>query len=236
MTPMPTTRTPIIRCRDRRHDESARNRVQRYNSSERLNHWTVAIAFILAALSGLALFHPALFWLSNFFGGGPWTRILHPFIGVVMFAAFLAIMLRFWRDNRIEHRDWQWLKQWRDVITNREDKLPEVGRYNAGQKVLFWLMVICLFTLLVTGILFWRPWFADYFPITLVRWATLLHSAAAAILIIGIIVHVYAAIWGEGSIRAMTQGTVSVKWAAKHHRGWLRQKFKDQDATENDDA
>jgi formate dehydrogenase subunit gamma len=89
-------------------------------------------------------------------------------------------------------------------------------------------MVICLITLFVTGLLIWRPWFAYYFPITLVRLATLLHSAAATIIIIGIIVHIYAAIWVKGSIRAMTQGTVSVKWAAKHHDGWLREKIKQQ--------
>ena len=200
--------------------------VLRYTESERVNHWIVAIAFILAGLSGLAMFHPALFWLSNLFGGGPWTRILHPFIGVVVFAAFVPEMRRFWDDNRIGAGDRQWLRQWRDVVANREDKLPEVGRFNAGQKVLFWLMVICLITLLVTGVLMWRPWFAHYFPITLVRLATLLHSAAATILIIGIIVHIYAAIWVKGSIRAMTQGTVSVKWAAKHHGGWLRGKIK----------
>ncbi|MBI3528521.1 MAG: formate dehydrogenase subunit gamma [Betaproteobacteria bacterium] len=203
-----------------------KTQVQRYSDSERVNHWIVAIAFILAGLSGLSMFHPALFWLSNLFGGGPWTRILHPFIGVVMFAAFLSMMLRFWNYNKIEDRDWRWLKQWRDVVNNREDKLPEVGRYNAGQKVLFWLMVICTVTLFVTGVLFWRPWFADYFPITLVRLATLLHSAAATVLIIGIIVHIYAAIWIKGSIRAMMRGTVSAKWAAKHHRAWLREKTK----------
>ena len=49
----------------------------------------------MAALSGLALFHPALFWLSNLFGGGPWTRILHPFMGVVMFVLFLGLVLQF---------------------------------------------------------------------------------------------------------------------------------------------
>jgi formate dehydrogenase subunit gamma len=48
----------------------------------------VAILFFMAGLSGLALFHPALFWLSNLFGGGPWTRILHPFMGVLMFVLF----------------------------------------------------------------------------------------------------------------------------------------------------
>jgi formate dehydrogenase subunit gamma len=203
-----------------------KTQVERYSDNERVNHWIVAIAFILAGLSGLAMFHPALFWLSNLFGGGPWTRILHPFIGVVMFAAFVSLIVRFWGHNKIEPRDLQWLKQWRDVVSNREDKLPEVGRYNAGQKLLFWLTVICMITLLVTGVLFWRPWFAVYFPVTLVRLATLLHSAAATVLIIGIIVHIYAAIWIKGSIRAMMRGTVSVKWAEKHHMAWLREKIK----------
>ena len=61
-----------------------RDTVLRYPAGVRTNHWLVAIAFVLAALSGLAFFHPALFWLSNFFGGGPWTRILHPWIGLFM--------------------------------------------------------------------------------------------------------------------------------------------------------
>ena len=98
------------------------------------------------ALSGLALFHPSLFFLTNLFGGGPWTRILHPFIGLVMFLSFLVLALRFWRDNLMHGNDWQWLKQWRDVINNREETLPEVGRYNAGQKMLFWVMIVCLAT------------------------------------------------------------------------------------------
>jgi len=205
-------------------DQDPRYPIQRYTDGERINHWIVAICFILAALSGLAMFHPALFWLSNLFGGGPWTRILHPFIGCVMAAAFLSMALRFWSRNRIEARDKQWLKQWRDVVDNREDKLPEVGKYNAGQKLLFWVLVVSMLVLFVTGILFWRPWFADSFPIWLVRLATLLHAAAATVLIIAIIVHIYAAIWVKGSIRAMTRGTVSTRWAAKHHRAWLREK------------
>jgi len=62
-------------------DNERRATVERYSSGERTNHWLIALGFVLAALSGLALFHPALFWLSNLFGGGPWTRILHPSSG-----------------------------------------------------------------------------------------------------------------------------------------------------------
>jgi formate dehydrogenase subunit gamma len=178
---------------------------------------------VLLALSGLALFHPAMFFLTNLFGGGPWTRILHPFIGLVMFVAFAGLALRFWRDNILDKNDEQWLKQWEDVINNREDKLPEVGRYNAAQKVLFWVMVACLIVLLLSGFVFWRPYFAPAFNITAVRIAVLLHSIAAFTLILGIIVHIYAAIWVKGSVRAMVRGYVTRAWARKHHPAWYRQ-------------
>jgi formate dehydrogenase subunit gamma len=199
------------------------NLIERYQAGDRLNHWLVALTFILLALSGLALFHPAMFWLTNLFGGGQWTRILHPFIGLVMFLAFVALAIRFWHHNMLEPRDRQWLKQWRDVVGNREDRLPEVGRYNAGQKALFWVMVVCMALLILTGIVMWRPYFAPAFPIPLIRAASLLHAVAAFVLILGIIVHIYAAIWVKGSIGAMVRGTVTRKWARKHHPAWFRE-------------
>ena len=113
--------------------------IQRYTASERINHWVVAITFILAALSGLALFHPAFFFLTHLFGGGTWTRILHPFIGVVMFLFFIVMAARFWRFNHITAADRQWMKRIGDVMRNRDEDLPELGKYNAGQKYLFWM-------------------------------------------------------------------------------------------------
>jgi len=197
--------------------------IKRYSDPERINHWFVAICFVLAALSGLAFFHPAFAFLTNLFGGGPWTRILHPFIGVTMFLAFVLMMLRYWQANTMAPEDRQWLSQWRDVISNHEEKAPEVGRYNGGQKAIFWLMVTCMIVLVITGILFWRPWFAGFFPIWLVRMAALLHSVAATALIIGTIVHIYAAIWVTGTLRAMVRGTVTERWARKHHPAWFRE-------------
>jgi formate dehydrogenase subunit gamma len=197
--------------------------IQRYTEGERRNHWIVAISFVLAALSGLAVFHPSMFWLSNFFGGGPWTRILHPYIGVVMFVFFLITMVRFWRHNKLSANDRKWLAQWRDAMGKRDDRLPESGRYNAGQKVVFWVSVICMIILLATGIVFWRAQFGDLFPVELIRLASLLHAIAATVLIITIIVHIYAAIWVKGSIRAMIRGDVSEAWAKKHHAAWHRE-------------
>jgi formate dehydrogenase subunit gamma len=203
--------------------EIAMSDIERYDAGTRSNHWFVAICFVLAALSGLAVFHPALFFLSNLFGGGQWTRILHPFFGVVMFVSFLGIVLRVGRAVVLTANDRQWMKQWRDVVSGREGKLPPSGKFNAGQKAMFWLMLMCLLVLVVTGFAFWEPWFASYAPIALRRVAVLLHAIAAALLIIGIIVHVYAAIWVKGSFGAMTRGRVSARWARKHHAAWYRE-------------
>ncbi len=196
--------------------------IQRYTAGERTNHWLIALTFILLALSGLALFHPAFSWLYALLGGGPWTRILHPFIGVVMFVCFFVFAGHMWRHNLMTKNDRQWLRQLGDVLNNREDKLPEVGKYNAGQKLLFYALVICMLGLILTGIVMWRPYFAGYFPIDGIRVASLLHAFFAFVLICAIIVHIYAAIWVKGSVRAMVRGTVSWGWAWKHHRAWFR--------------
>jgi formate dehydrogenase subunit gamma len=202
------------------------NLIVRYTANERTNHWITAITFVLLALSGLSMFHPAMFWLSSLFGGGQWTRILHPFVGLVMFVSFLILALRFWHHNYLDKNDWQWMRQIDDVLANREEKLPEIGRYNAGQKLLFFMMVVCLLLLLLSGIVIWRAYFAFYFPIPVVRAAALVHAVAAFALIVGIVVHIYAALWIKGSIRAMVRGTVTLGWARKHHPRWFRESIK----------
>jgi formate dehydrogenase subunit gamma len=199
------------------------NRIIRYSAGTRINHWIVAISFVLLALSGLALFHPALFWLTNLFGGGPWTRILHPFIGCVMAAAFYLLCVKFWRDNYLQPRDWIWLRKINDVVGNREENLPDVGRYNGGQKLLFFTLVVCLIGLLLSGIVIWRVYFAEFFSVGVIRAAALLHAFLAFVLICSIIVHIYAGIWVKGSVRAMTRGWVTPGWAWKHHRAWFRE-------------
>lgn len=196
--------------------------VPRYSASERTNHWIVAILFILLAASGLAFFHPSFYFLAWLLGGGVWARILHPFLGVLMLLFFLFMVMRYWQDNIIQPYDREWGKRLRDVINNRDDNLPEIDKYNLGQKQLFWTLVVTMVLLLVSGIILWRPYFADFFPIVLIRIAAVVHMLAAFVLIVGIVVHVYAAFWVRGSLRAMTRGSVSHAWAKHHHPLWYR--------------
>ena len=96
------------------------------------------------------------------------------------------------------------------------------GKYNAGQKMMFWTIMSMIFVLLVTGVIIWRPYFAHYFPIQVVRYALLIHATSAIILIHAILIHMYMAFWVKGSIKGMIEGKVSRRWAQKHHPRWYR--------------
>ncbi|ALI04159.1 formate dehydrogenase cytochrome b556 subunit [Pseudomonas sp. FW306-02-F02-AA] len=202
--------------------------ILRYNANERTNHWLVAILFFMAALSGLALFHPSLFWLSELFGGGPWTRILHPFMGVLMFVFFLGLVISFWRANVFIANDRLWLKRVNRVMRNEEEGVPPIGKYNPGQKLLFWTLLACMLILLLSGVVIWRAYFSQYFGITSIRLAMLLHALAAFVLVLSIIVHIYAGLWIKGSVSAMLHGGVSRAWAKKHHALWYREVTHDE--------
>jgi formate dehydrogenase subunit gamma len=194
----------------------------RNTTAARINHWITAGCFILLLLSGLSMFHPMLFFLSNLFGGGQWTRAVHPWIGTVLLVSYLGLILQFWRDNFWNRDDIAWMKAIDRVLMNQEEGVPELGRFNAGQKFVFWSMALLVPVLFVTGLIIWEVYFGSATSIEVQRIAVLIHSAAAIAAIIVWIIHVYAAIWVEGSVRAMTQGYVTPGWAWRHHRKWLR--------------
>ena len=197
--------------------------LSRYTAGARLNHWINAITLILLALGGLALFHPALYFLTGLFGGGVWTRILHPWMGVLLIFTFFGLFFRFWRYNIWNPTDTQWLNRIRDVLAARDENLPEVGRYNAGQKLVFWLMTIAIVSLFASGIVLWESQFGDAFTVLQKRLAAVVHASAAVIILGVFIIHVYAAIWVKGTVRAMMRGSVTGGWAWRHHRKWLRE-------------
>jgi len=217
-------------------------RVRRYSGSARINHWIVAISFVLLLLSGLPLFHPSLYGIGEtLFGSGQTLRWIHPWIGVVLVIGFIGLFIRFFPANLPEFTDFQWLARVRSVLTGHDEYLPEVGKYNAGQKFVFWSQAVLIAVLFVTGIGLWDsklPFFENltgFYPtIDQRRWAVVIHATAAVLAIVIWIVHVYAAIWVRGTIPAMTQGTVSGGWGWKHHRRWLRRKVKEPSEIELD--
>ncbi len=210
-------------------DGEAHMQVPRYSGSARINHWIVAVSFVLLMISGLALFHPSLYGLTALFGGGPTARWLHPWFGVVLVVGFLGLFLRFFVANLPEKTDWVWLARLKYVLSGREEYLPEIGKYNAGQKFVFWSQAVLVAVMFITGIGLWPAGLAYVeqllgFKATIDqrRLAAVIHAGSAVLTIAIWIIHVYAAIWVRGTISAMTRGSVTGGWAWRHHRKWLR--------------
>ncbi|WP_020178378.1 formate dehydrogenase subunit gamma [Methylopila sp. M107] len=199
-----------------------RTSIDRYSAFARANHWITALTFILLTLSGLALFHPSLYFLSGLFGGGAWMRAIHPWLGVILLISFAGMFLQFWRYNLWNRDDTQWVSQIGDVVKGDEEKLPELEKYNAGQKGVFWGQSLMILVLFCTGLVIWDQYFGGYVSIGTNRLAALVHAAMAFFAIMLIIVHVYAGIWVRGTVSSMTKGRVTGGWAWRHHRKWLR--------------
>jgi formate dehydrogenase subunit gamma len=197
------------------------NLILRHPVGERVTHWAVAIVYIFLFLSGLAMFHPFFFWISLLFGNGQFMRFLHPVVGVALVLLFYPYAAKVWNDNHWQPADSGWVKNMFSFM-RKEHHPMDTGKYNAGQKLMFWSMVPVIACLFATGIIIWQPWFAPVFPVTLRRLAGLLHAFFSFVMFVGIGIHWYAAYWTRGSIQAMVRGTVTRRWANFHHPSWYR--------------
>jgi formate dehydrogenase subunit gamma len=140
----------------------------------------------------------------------------------VLFISYMGMIVQFWRDEMWSRDDIAWLRAFNRVIVNADEGMPEVPRFNAGQKFVFWAMALLVPVLFLTGLVAWEVYFSSYTSIEQQRIALLIHSLAAIAAILVWITHVYAGLWIRGSMRAMTQGYVTPGWAYRHHRKWFR--------------
>jgi formate dehydrogenase subunit gamma len=97
-----------------------RGTLVRNTTAARINHWITAACFVLLMLSGLSMFHPLLFFLSDLFGSGQWARAIHPWIGCVLLASYAGLIVQFWRDNFWNRDDVAWMGAIVDVLRNKE--------------------------------------------------------------------------------------------------------------------
>ncbi len=197
-------------------------RVLRYTFPERLVHATAAVSYVHLLLTGLAFWTPWLYWLAIALGGGYVSRLLHPWMGLV-FSGAVAMMFFVWRrDMRTTPEDRAWRKAIGHYVRNEDARVPPAGRFNYGQKTLFWLMVVGGAALLLSGLVLW---FVDQVPWAFrnLRYAAVLVHAGAALLTIGgFIVHVYMGVAVvPGGLSAILHGDVTEEWARHHHPLWL---------------
>ena len=195
--------------------------IVRYSFTERALHAVVALVFVYLLLTGLAFWTPALYWIAVALGGGFLSRLLHPWVGVILFA-LVAWMFVLWKgDMRATAADREWQRALRSYIRNEDVDVPAAGRFNYGQKMFFWGIVWSTAVLLVSGIVLWFPDAVPHDAALLRQVAILVHAISALVAIGLFIVHIYMGVFVvPGSVNAIVHGGVGRDWARHHHRLW----------------
>jgi formate dehydrogenase subunit gamma len=195
--------------------------IERYTFRERVMHWITGLTYLFCLATGLAFYSPHLYWLAFVLGGGATSRFWHPILGVVFLMGTLWMQNLWRRDMEITETDRRWLDRVENYVTNRDELLPLQERFNAGQKLFYWLMFYGALLLLFSGFFMWVP---EYIP-RQAAWIrplmVLIHEIAALATIGGFIIHIYMGVFFvPDSMQAIATGWVSRAWAKTHHRLW----------------
>jgi formate dehydrogenase subunit gamma len=211
----------IIRARDT-EDVVVGTEIVRHRLASRLIHWSVALSFLLALITGMPIWTPIFGWMAVFVGGLEVCRWLHPFAGIVFVVASAVMFLHWLKDMilRPDEKDWLGPKLFTYMKHETVDD-ENIGKYNGGQKVFFFAVSLGAVGLLVSGLLLWFPLSV---PEILREAAILLHDVTFIAFAVAIVFHIYLGTGAEpGTFRSMTRGTVTKPWARLHHPRWYRE-------------
>jgi formate dehydrogenase subunit gamma len=204
-----------------REDMVIGDEIVRHSLSSRVIHWSVALTFFLALLTGMPIWSPVFGWMAGLFGGLEVCRWLHPWTGAA-FALFTVLMLIAWAgDMKLEKNEWGWLGPKALQYMRFQGEDPDVGKYNGGQKLFFFAMILAMLGLLVTGFVLWFP---TYFSRGWAEASMFLHDITFILATIAIVGHIYLGTAAEpGTFGSMIRGTVDKAWARLHHPRWYRE-------------
>ena len=212
--------------------------ILRFSSFERFTHWLTASCFIVLALSGLnvsfgrILILP-LFGPDAFAAMSAWAKIAHNYLAFP-FMLGLVIMFLIWLKNNIPGKvDLEWIRQGGGILS--ANKHPPAKRFNAGQKAIFWIVIIGGALMSVSGWFLLFPYLAG--NVTTLQLWTVIHAVIAMLFIAAMLAHIYIGSIGmEGAFDAMGTGEVDLNWAKEHHSLWVEEEQAKAHATPSDSS
>ena len=200
--------------------------ITRFNGFERFTHWLTASTFIILALSGLnitfgkSLILP-LFGPEAFATMSQWGKYFHNYLSFPFAIGLILTFLIWIKDNIPGSVDVQWINRGGGIVGNDH---PPAPRFNAGQKVIYWLVVIGGVAIAISGYLLMFPFYGT--GMEGMQLAAIIHGVVSVLLIAVMLAHIYIGTLGmEGAFEAMGTGEVDLNWAEEHHSIWVEEEL-----------
>ena len=197
-------------------------KIARFTPIERFSHWLTAVSFVVLGLTGLNITFGKLLLLpvigpEAFSALSQAAKYAHNFTSFSFMAGLFVIVVLWFKDNIPKKVDLDWLRQGGGFIKSRH---APAGRFNAGEKMVYWLALGAGAAVTVSGLLLLFPFYGT--NIAEMQIAQVIHAIVALLFIAMILAHIYIGTLGmEGAFEAMAIGEVDINWAKEHHDLWL---------------
>ena len=201
--------------------------IERFSPTERFTHWLTAVSFIVLGLSGLNMSFGRRLILPligpDAFAGlteiGKWS---HDYLSFAFVLGVFLMAVIWLRHNFFNALDAQWFKDGGGIL--KKGVHPPSSKFNAGQKILFWAVMLGALVQAVSGYMLMFPfYFADMAGMQL---SLLVHAVSGILFVALILAHIYIGTLGmEGAFDAMGTGQVDVNWAREHHSLWAKEEL-----------
>ena len=201
-------------------------KILRFKAFERLAHWLTAVSFVILGLTGLNITFGKLVLLplvgpDMFSDISQAAKYVHNFTSFSFVVGLVLITVIFFRDNLFEKIDLAWIKQGGGFIRSKH---APAGRFNFGEKLVYWLSVAGGIAVSVSGFLLLFPFYGT--DIAEMQLAQVVHAVVGVLFVALILAHIYIGTLGmEGAFEAMGTGEVDLNWAKEHHDLWLAQQL-----------
>jgi len=205
-------------------------KILRFKAFERFSHWLTAGSFVILGLTGLNITFGKIVLLplvgpEAFSDISEAAKYVHNFTSFAFVLGLVLISVIFFRDNLLEKVDIDWLKQGGGFIKNKH---APAGRFNFGEKLVYWFSLLAGVAVSVSGFLLLFPFFGT--NIAEMQLAQIVHAVVAVLFVALILGHIYIGTLGiEGAFEAMGTGEVDLNWAKEHHDLWLAQQLANKD-------
>ena len=196
--------------------------IQATDAFERIVHWSLALSCLALFATGLGMMFHSLNFIGILMGGLKSLKYVHNFVGLWFGVSLYFSIRMWWKEAGVFSmpEDLDWIRVAGGYVWH-VDKVPEVGKYNPGQKMFFLAVALCGALMVATGLIMWFPL---VFPAGFVRLMYMLHAFGFIVIFAFFFVHLYLGTVGSpGSLPAMLTGWVTRAWLKKQHPKWLKE-------------